>query len=48
MNAAIDQNCEKYIIENGLESHVQKTIKKIYGTQSPPKYQGELPEEIMA
>ena len=44
MNAAIDQNCEKYIVENGLESQVQKTIKKIYGTQSPPKYQGELPK----
>ena len=30
MNAAIDQNCEKYISENGLESEVEKKIKKIY------------------
>ena len=26
MNAAIDQNCEKYIIENGLEKEIDKKI----------------------
>jgi methylmalonyl-CoA mutase len=46
MNAAIDQNCEKYITENGLEADIEKKIKAIYkktGTERP-KYQGELPE----
>jgi len=46
MNAAIDQNCEKYIIENGLEKEVEAKIKAIYkekGTKRP-EYQGKLPE----
>ncbi len=30
MNAAIDQQCEKYIKENGLEAEVSKKIDKIY------------------
>ena len=30
MNAAIDQECEKYIKENGLEKGVQKKINTIY------------------
>jgi len=46
MNAAIDQQCEKYIKENGLESEVQTKIKKIFKDKgSPqPQYYGELPE----
>jgi len=44
MNAAIDQNCEKYIKKNNLENEVQKTIAKIYGTNPIPKYQGDLPK----
>ena len=44
MNAAIDQNCEKYIKKNNLESEVKKTIEKIYGTNPIPKYQGDLPK----
>ena len=44
MNAAIDQNCEKYIKENNLEKKVQKIIEKIYGSNPIPKYQGDLPE----
>ncbi|MEK9619846.1 MAG: methylmalonyl-CoA mutase family protein [Flavobacteriales bacterium] len=44
MNAAIDQNCEKYIKKNNLENEVKKTIEKIYGNNPIPKYQGELPE----
>ena len=46
MNAAIDQQCEKYIKENGLEAEVQEKIKKIYAGKEveQPKYRGELPE----
>ncbi len=46
MNAAIDQNCEKYITENGLEADIQKKIEAIYKKSNTerPKYQGELPE----
>ena len=46
MNAAIDQNCEKYIKENGLEKEIEAKIAAIYkekGTKRPA-YQGELPE----
>ncbi|MCT4582067.1 MAG: methylmalonyl-CoA mutase family protein [Flavobacteriales bacterium] len=46
MNAAIDQNCEKYIKENGLEAEVEAKIEAIYkakGTKRP-RYQGDLPE----
>jgi len=46
MNAAIDQQCEIYIKDNGLEKEVEKKITAIYkhkGT-AKPKYQGELPE----
>ncbi len=46
MNAAIDQQCELYIRENGLEKQVEQIIDKIYkekGTERP-RYQGELPE----
>lgn len=46
MNAAIDQNCEKYILEHGMEAEVENNIKTIYkgrGTDRP-KYQGPLPE----
>ncbi len=46
MNAAIDQNCEKYISENGLEAEIEKKISKIYKDKGieRPKYHGELPE----
>ena len=46
MNAAIDQQCEKYILENGLEKEVEEKIKKIYKDKSVdrPTYQGKLPE----
>lgn len=46
MNAAIDQNCEKYIKENGLEKEIEAKITAIYkakGTKRPA-YQGKLPE----
>ena len=44
MNAAIDQNCEKYIRENGLEKEVEKKIATIYKGKERPQYQGDLPE----
>lgn len=45
MNAAIDQQCEVYIKENGLEGEVKKKIDKIFSNkgQKQPQYQGELP-----
>ncbi|MBE0647871.1 MAG: methylmalonyl-CoA mutase family protein [Bacteroidales bacterium] len=46
MNTAIDQQCEKYIREHGLEEEVEKKIQEIYrkkGTKRP-SYQGELPK----
>ena len=46
MNAAIDQNCEKYIKENELEREVIAKIETIYSSKKTkrPSYQGELPE----
>jgi len=46
MNAAIDQECEKYIIENGLEDSVTSKIDKIYKYKEVerPSYQGDLPK----
>lgn len=46
MNAAIDQQCEKYILEHGLEKEVSEKIKTIYRAkgQQQPTYNGKLPE----
>lgn len=46
MNAAIDQNCEKYIKENGLEAEIEAKIKAIYEDNGleRPRYNGDLPE----
>ena len=46
MNAAIDQNCEKYIKENGLVSEVETKIDSIYKNKgvTRPSYNGGLPE----
>ena len=46
MNAAIDQNCEKYIKENGLEDTVEAKLKELYDDAGidRPQYRGELPE----
>ena len=46
MNAAIDQQCELYIKENGLEKEVEAKIEKYYkgvGIERPC-YKGELPK----
>ena len=44
MNAAIDQQCEIYIKENGLEKEAENKIAKIYKGKERPKYNGDLPE----
>ncbi len=44
MNAAIDQNCEKYIKENNIENEVAAKIAAIYKDKVRPAYQGDLPE----
>ncbi|WP_067145952.1 methylmalonyl-CoA mutase family protein [Pseudotamlana agarivorans] len=44
MNAAIDQQCEIYIKENGLEDAVEAKLKELYKNEERPKYNGTLPE----
>ncbi len=46
MNAAIDQNCEKYIKANNLQKEVEAKIAAIYKAKGVerPSYQGPLPE----
>ncbi|MFW5726019.1 MAG: methylmalonyl-CoA mutase family protein, partial [Bacteroidota bacterium] len=46
LNAAIDQQCELYIRENGLEKGVSQKIDAIYKNRKTtrPQYQGKLPE----
>jgi methylmalonyl-CoA mutase len=46
MNVAIDQQCEKYIIANGLEKEVEQKIEAIYKKKGlkRPSYAGKLPE----
>jgi methylmalonyl-CoA mutase len=46
MNAAIDQQCEKYIRTNGLEADIDAKIESIYAAKGlpRPRYNGELPE----
>lgn len=46
MNAAIDQQCERYIRENKLEKDVEKKLQVKYEDRGlkRPKYQGELPQ----
>ena len=46
MNAAIDQQCEKFIKEKGLESKVEAVKKKKYDDKGlkRPKYLGDIPE----
>jgi methylmalonyl-CoA mutase len=46
MNAAIDQNCEKYIRANGLEQEIKTKIDQIFAAKGmkQPVYQGEIPQ----
>src|SRR5205814_2048788 len=46
MNAAIDQQCEIYIKENGLEKEIKEKLSLVFkkkGT-TQPKYVGDLPK----
>lgn len=45
MNAAIDQQCEKYILANGLADQVNATIEAHFAAlgQERPRYAGPLP-----
>jgi methylmalonyl-CoA mutase len=46
LNAAIDQQCEIYIKENGLEAEVRQKIDAYFKDKgsSQPQYNGDLPE----
>jgi methylmalonyl-CoA mutase len=46
MNAAIDQQCEKYIRDQGMEEEVEGRIEAIYADLGAerPRYQGDLPK----
>ncbi len=46
MNAAIDQQCEKYIREQGMEEKVEARLKSLYDDRGLPRpvYQGDLPK----
>jgi methylmalonyl-CoA mutase len=46
MNAAIDQQCEIYIRNNGLEDEIKGKIEAYFSAkgQQQPQYQGKLPE----
>ncbi len=48
MNAAIDQQCEKYILENGLKEEVNAIIEAKYDLKSLPFYTGIDGEPVMA
>jgi len=45
MNVAIDQQCEKYVFENGLLDEVNQKIAQIYAGKQRITYQGDLPKE---
>jgi len=47
MNAAIDQQCEKYILENNLKEEVNKKIEAMYPVETLPKYVGTDGKEIV-
>ncbi|MDB5197455.1 MAG: methylmalonyl-CoA mutase, partial [Flaviaesturariibacter sp.] len=47
MNAAIDQQCEKYILENGLREQVNKIIEEKYDLDSLPYYIGVDGQKVL-
>jgi methylmalonyl-CoA mutase len=47
LNAAIDQQCEKYIVENNLREEVNELIESKYDIDSLPKYLGTDGKEIL-
>ena len=47
LNAAIDQQCEKYIIENNLRERVNEIIESKYNLDNLPKYIGINGEPVI-
>jgi methylmalonyl-CoA mutase len=47
MNAAIDQQCEKYILQNNLKEEVNKIIESKYKADQLPKYIGTDGKPVM-
>src|SRR4030095_16641015 len=47
LNAAIDQQCEKYILENGLKDEVNRIIESKYKLDELPKYTGVDGKPVM-
>jgi isobutyryl-CoA mutase len=47
LNAAIDQQCEKYIIAHDLRGSVNEIIEKKYNLQHLPKYLGVNGEQVV-
>lgn len=47
LNAAIDQQCEKYIFNNGLEKKVNRKIEEKFRNKGHPRpeYQGKIPPD---
>ena len=48
LNAAIDQQCEKYIVENNLQSEINKIIKDKYNLDTLPYYTNDNGEKIVS
>jgi methylmalonyl-CoA mutase len=46
LNAAVDQQCEKWIRQNGKEKDVERTIDDLYARRGVPRprYQGDIPD----
>jgi len=44
LNAAIDQQCEKYIRANGMEDQVREKVSALQAGRMLPRYHGDLPE----
>ncbi|MGJ8592847.1 MAG: methylmalonyl-CoA mutase family protein [Aquaticitalea sp.] len=44
MNAAIDQQCELYIQEHGMEKEVEAIVSQLYKDKVRPSYNGNLPD----
>ena len=47
LNAAIDQQCEKYIIDNNLRERVNEIIESKFNTSLLPKYLGVNGESVL-
>jgi isobutyryl-CoA mutase len=43
LNAAIDQQCERWLHQNGKVAEAERTIDQLWRGQSRPRYRGELP-----